>query len=230
MLSFLVVFHLLVSEGVTVIGYPENQCQFAEPVLSCDAEAGDTVVAQLLAESIGVGEIALYVVQNDDRDDRVKEPIAADNLKVLRFLVSDDEDSDGMPDDYERMRGTDPTVDDAFEDLDTDGISNIDEYLSGFDPLSLNADTDGDGRPDDVDAFPEDNAEWADFDRDGTGDNADLDDDGDGALDTDEVSLGFDPFDRFSCLTGCFSFDVDQSLDASPLNGWSFGHPVLVWL
>ena len=210
-------FHLLVSEGVTVIGYPENQCQFAEPVLSCDAEAGDTVVAQLLAESIGVGEIALYVVQNDDRDDRVKEPIAADNLKVLRFLVSDDEDSDGMPDDYERMRGTDPTVDDAFEDLDTDGISNIDEYLSGFDPLSLNADTDGDGRPDDVDAFPEDSAEWADFDRDGTGDNADLDDDGDGALDTDEVSLGFDPFDRFSCPSGCFSFDIDQSLDASPL-------------
>ena len=28
---------------------------------------------------------------------------------------------------------------------------------------------------------------------------------------------GTNPFDRFSCLTGCFSFDVDQSLDASPL-------------
>jgi len=210
-------FHLLLSEGVTVIGYPESQCQFAAPVLSCDSEADDTVVAQLLAESTGVREIALYVVQNNGSDDWVKEPIAADNLKVLRFLVSDDEDSDGLPDDYERLRGTDPTVDDAFEDLDTDGVSNIDEYLSGFDPLSLNADSDGDGRPDDVDAFPENSAEWADFDRDGTGDNADLDDDGDGALDADEISLGFDPFDRFSCPSGCFSFDVDQSLDASPL-------------
>jgi hypothetical protein len=55
--------------------------------------------------------------------------------------------------------------------------------------LQTGADTDGDGFPDEVDAFPNDPTEWADSDGDGTGDNSDafpndpneqVDTDGDG--------------------------------------------------
>ena len=44
-------------------------------------------------------------------------------------------------------------------------------------------DTDGDGYPDDEDAFPSDPEEWLDTDGDGVGNNADTDDDGDGIAD-----------------------------------------------
>lgn len=45
-----------------------------------------------------------------------------------------DQDGDGMPDEWETHFGLDPTVDDAGDDLDQDGISNIDEYQSGLEP------------------------------------------------------------------------------------------------
>jgi len=54
-------------------------------------------------------------------------------------------------------------------------------------------DTDGDGFPDDVDAFPNDPAEWLDTDDDGIGNNADLDDDGDSMPDVYELANGLDP-------------------------------------
>lgn len=56
-------------------------------------------------------------------------------------------------------------------------------------------DTDNDGVSDGLDAFPNDPAEYADFDSDGTGDNADLDDDNDNLPDSWELSNGLDPKD-----------------------------------
>ena len=100
-------------------------------------------------------------------------------------------------------------------------------------------DTDGDGRPDQEDAFPKDPSESQDADFDGVGDNADLfdedafeaydndadgignnvdpDDDNDGFTDEQERADGTDPLSRFSCKSGCFSFDVDENLEATPL-------------
>jgi len=57
----------------------------------------------------------------------------------------------------------------------------------------IRPDSDGDGTPDDEDAFPSDPAEWADNDGDGIGDNADTDDDNDGLSDSDEVVAGTNP-------------------------------------
>jgi hypothetical protein len=59
----------------------------------------------------------------------------------------------------------------------------------------LLSDSDGDGVQDYQDLFPNDATEWADNDEDGTGDNADLDDDNDGMPDEWELLYGFDPFD-----------------------------------
>jgi hypothetical protein len=61
--------------------------------------------------------------------------------------------------------------------------------------LKVGADSDGDGVPDEDDAFPNDPTEWDDTDSDGTGNNADTDDDGDGMPDTYEIENGFDPLD-----------------------------------
>lgn len=92
------------------------------------------------------------------------------------------------------------------EDPDLDGLSNL------FDD-----DDDGDGVKDDDDKFPLDTNEAFDTDNDGIGNNTDLDDDNDGFTDEEELADGTDPLSRFSCRTGCFSFDVDENLQAQPL-------------
>ena len=71
--------------------------------------------------------------------------------------------------------------------------------------LEVLGDSDGDGEPD---ALP------ADY----TGTLVeDTDDDGDGFSDEQEAIDGTDPLSRFSCKSGCFSFDVDQSFSLSAL-------------
>lgn len=73
-------------------------------------------------------------------------------------------------------------------DTDDDGFTNYEEIvIHGTNPTL--ADTDGDNVKDSKDAFPLDPAETLDTDHDGTGDNADTDDDGDGLSDVDEVNI-----------------------------------------
>src|SRR5262249_10255985 len=47
-----------------------------------------------------------------------------------------DTDGDGLPDDWERFYNMDPTdPSDAAQDIDIDGVSNLDEYRFGSDPV-----------------------------------------------------------------------------------------------
>ena len=115
-----------------------------------------------------------------------------------------------------------------FSDVNGDGNNELfdvddddDGYLDVADAFPLDAtewlDSDGDGLGDNADAFPLDASESVDTDGDGLGNNADLDDDNDGFADEEELADGTNPLSRFSCKSGCFSFDVDENLEAQPL-------------
>lgn len=52
------------------------------------------------------------------------------------FHLPNDNDHDAMGDSWERANGLDTSRDDAAEDLDDDGFSNLEEYLLGTDPNS----------------------------------------------------------------------------------------------
>jgi len=113
-----------------------------------------------------------------------------------------DDDNDGVLDSVDLF----PFDSSEVSDFDGDGIGN-----------NADLDDDDDGVLDSVDPFPFDSSEVSDFDGDGLGNNADLDDDDDGFTDEEELADGTDPLSRFSCRSGCFSFDVDESLEAQPL-------------
>jgi hypothetical protein len=51
-----------------------------------------------------------------------------------------DSDFDRMPDNWELEHGLNPLVDDASEDPDEDGRTNLDEYLGDTDPHVVNRD------------------------------------------------------------------------------------------
>lgn len=81
--------------------------------------------------------------------------------------------------------------DESRYDDDLDGLPNMSELGFGTDPL--NEDTDGDGVPDGVDAFPVNASESYDFDGDGFGDQQDADIDNDGLSNLEEAEIGTDP-------------------------------------
>jgi len=91
-----------------------------------------------------------------------------------------DDDNDGYWDSCEQSAWL------AAQNASTiEGLNYFEEEVGGI------ADT----CPERTDAFPLDGTEWLDTDGDGTGDNADLDDDGDGWLDADEITCGSNPLD-----------------------------------
>jgi hypothetical protein len=111
----------------------------------------------------------------------------------------------------------------AFAGTDGDGVLDISDNcpsIANADQQDTDADAcddDGDGVANSSDAFPLDATEAMDSDNDGVGNNSDLDDDDDGFTDEEELADGTDPLSQFSCRTGCFSFDVDESLQTQPL-------------
>lgn len=99
----------------------------------------------------------------------------------------------------------------ADTDDDNDGLSDAVELAQGTDPLLV--DTDGDGVSDFDDRFPLDRTESLDTDNDGTGNNADTDDDNDGLSDAEELAQGTDPL-----LADTDGDNISDGNDRNPLN------------
>ncbi|MBT6247162.1 MAG: tandem-95 repeat protein [Gammaproteobacteria bacterium] len=160
---------------------------------------------------------------NDDDNDGVAD---TDDAFPLDAAESVDTDNDG-------------TGNNADNDDDGDGVDDADDAF----PLDAaeSSDSDNDGIGDNEDAFPDDASEAADDDADGIGDNGDNcpilanadqldsdadgqgnvcddDDDNDGVSDEQEAIDGTDPLSEFSCLDGCFSFDIDRDNEAKALS------------
>lgn len=103
---------------------------------------------------------------------------ANDTTQTALIYPDKDTDADGI-------------VDRLDDDDDNDGLSDDIEKAKGTDPLKK--DTDGDGLDDKADIFPTNAHEWQDTDGDGIGNNSDTDDDNDGLSDSQEKSSGTDP-------------------------------------
>ena len=95
-----------------------------------------------------------------------------------------DTDGDGMPNEWETAQGLDPLVDDAADDPDDDGKTNLEEFEGETYPTVDDEDWDKDGMPND----------WEDeYDLDPTEDDAGEDPDGDGRSNLEEFEGGTDP-------------------------------------
>lgn len=100
-----------------------------------------------------------------------------------------DSDSDGLPDEYEKRLGTDP----SNKDTDGDGVDDGDEIEAGTDPLNPDSvpigGTDGEG----TDGGGTDGGGTNGGGTDGGGTDGSTDSDGDGLDDDDEIPPGTDP-------------------------------------
>jgi len=88
---------------------------------------------------------------------------------------------------------------DSLDCQDTDGDTVVDfqDNCESI-PNADQADADYDGVGDPCDAIDDDPYEYLDSDNDNIGDDADLDDDNDGFPDTQEITLGSDPYNYYS--------------------------------
>jgi hypothetical protein len=87
-----------------------------------------------------------------------------------------------------------------LDEIYLDEIALLDMEVSDLARIVVPVDTDGDGVPDDQDAFPLDPTEWEDSDGDLIGNNADTDDDNDLIPDVWELQYGLDPLDASDAL------------------------------
>ena len=201
------------------------------------ASGQKTLQFQVTLAEEGNADIATYAYLLDGEGAFAGESSVTDNFAVTRARAGIDTDGDSMPDMFELRYGLPFDEANADSDLDGDGLSNLDEYLAGSDPLSADSDRDGDGYADLGDVFPDDPEEWADADDDGVGDNGDAfpldasetkdsDDDGVGdngdafpsdpleTLDGDEDAVG-DNADNCPDIANADQLDTDSDGDGN---------------
>jgi len=167
----------------------------------------------LVVDTLEYGDLSGVPIDTDGDGIEDFRDIDSDNDGIddgQEVLESIDSDEDGLPDLFELDNGLDPDNPlDAIEDLDGDGLTNIEEFQVGTNVLAN--DTDADGIPDGYevengfDPIVDDSNE----DTDGDGqpnleqylesvEPSDMDTDGDGLADSYETQIGTDPFNSDS--------------------------------
>ncbi len=164
---------------------------------------GETHISQL---STNVNIIGHSVRGLDNNQVKLADNSQSGRLQILASIISvndnKDTDGDGIPDWYEKVNGLNINVDDSLDDLDNDGLSNIEEFQLGT--SSSVGDTDGDGISDYQEVkVTGTSATNSDSDNDGLSDYQELtvyktdalatDTDGDGFSDSDEIKGGLIP-------------------------------------
>ncbi len=174
--------------SITDISVSQGQCTTAELVLNCklgDLEPGAAAVLTIGAAGPG----RLQDVQARDLNGTVWLGSGAAEAETEFMVTVDlvpntaDSDGDGMSDGFELAYGLDPGRDDAGEDADADGLTNLQEYELGTSPR--NTDSDGDSM---ADGWEVANG----FDPVSPAD-ADEDADGDGSSNHEEHAKGTEP-------------------------------------
>lgn len=138
--------------------------------------------------------------------------------------ADDDDDNDGVPDKFDDLP-LDPneTIDTDKDgignikdtDDDGDGVSDTDEEKTGTNPG--NPDTDGDKVNDKNDGFPITPSEQYDTDKDGIGNNTDIDDDNDAIPDLeDKFPLNKGPIIQLTDENELINLLDEHTFDASP--------------
>ena len=145
-------------------------------------------------------------------------------------VIADDEDEDGMPDQWEEANGLDPELaEDAEEDPDNDGLSNLAEFEAGLNPKV--ADTDEDGVKDGTEIDNETDPLNPDTDNDGLSDGAEItagtdplnpDTDDDGSKDGQEVAKGTDPNDSNSFPASQFAGELAYKVEQGAVGNQNF--------
>jgi len=121
--------------------------------------------------------------------------------------LCNDTDDDGLPDGWEIDNDLNPLTDDANEDPDGDGLTNIEEYSIQTSPVDL--DTDNDGLPD---GWEVNNG------LDPLTDDANGDPDDDGLINIDEYIKGTDPLDDDTDDDGLIDGDEVTVYSTDPLD------------
>ena len=162
--------------------------------------SNDNYAANLGTFTAGTN-ISFYVWANDTSGNYAYTELLTITVKPSTI----DSDDDGIPDAYEIANGLNPNFDDANDDLDNDGLLNINEYQLGT--YANNSDSDADSLldGDEVNTYSTDPLD-SDTDRDGmpdgwevnnsldplTNDSA-LDSDSDGLTNLEEYTNNCDP-------------------------------------
>ncbi len=118
-------------------------------VLKTAADLSEPMIFQVVLQKAGGNKTVIaefYVAFNAQKPITILDPdkfklfVGTPEAKGPKF----DTDKDGMPDIWEQQFGLNISdAADAAEDLDKDGLTNLEEYLAGTNPLLADADGDG---------------------------------------------------------------------------------------
>jgi subtilisin family serine protease len=128
----------------TIQGTVSVQESFPYDIIVSIMSSDDSEIIVPTSITIPAGQVAvtfdLMVVDDGeiDGDQKVTVTASAEDFDSgsdsVEVMDNDDMDEDGMPDEWEEQNGLDPLVNDADEDPDNDGYTNLQEYREGGDP------------------------------------------------------------------------------------------------